>query len=61
MKVLLVTNAHHKALELKLSRTGIDRWFDAVVVSHDLEHPKESRSSGTGCTPCIRFNPPAPC
>jgi putative hydrolase of the HAD superfamily len=41
-RVVLVTNAHRKALEVKLSRTGIDRWFDELVVSHDFRVPKEA-------------------
>ena len=40
-RVLLVTNAHQKALELKLAHTRIGEWFDAIVVSHDLQVPKE--------------------
>ena len=40
-KVLLVTNAHRKGLAIKLARTGIERWFDDIVVSHDLHVPKE--------------------
>jgi putative hydrolase of the HAD superfamily len=39
--VLLVTNAHRKALEIKLARTGIGRWFNQIVVSHDFQVPKE--------------------
>jgi putative hydrolase of the HAD superfamily len=41
-EVLLVTNAHRKSLDIKLARTGIQRWFDAIVVSHDLRVPKEN-------------------
>jgi putative hydrolase of the HAD superfamily len=40
-KVILVTNAHRKALELKLARTPIGRWFDEIVISHDFQVPKE--------------------
>jgi putative hydrolase of the HAD superfamily len=40
-QVLLVTNAHRKSLDIKLARTGIQRWFDGIVVSHDLRVPKE--------------------
>ncbi|MCX2979485.1 GMP/IMP nucleotidase [Halieaceae bacterium IMCC14734] len=40
-KVLLVTNAHRKGLDIKLACTGIGRWFDGIVVSHDLRVPKE--------------------
>ena len=39
--LVLVTNAHRKALDIKLSRTGIGRWFDEIVVSHDFRVPKE--------------------
>ncbi len=41
-EVWLVTNAHRKSLDIKTRRTGIDRWFDRVISSHDLAAPKES-------------------
>jgi putative hydrolase of the HAD superfamily len=40
-RVLLVTNAHHKSLSLKLEQTGLERWFDAIVCSHDFNLAKE--------------------
>jgi putative hydrolase of the HAD superfamily len=40
-RVILVTNAHRKALDIKLARTGIGRWFHEIVVSHDFQVPKE--------------------
>ena len=40
-RVLLVTNAHRKALDIKLARTRLGDWFDEIVVSHDLQAPKE--------------------
>lgn len=40
-RVVLVTNAHHKSLSLKLRVTGIEPHFDAVVCAHDLGLPKE--------------------
>jgi putative hydrolase of the HAD superfamily len=40
-RLVLVTNAHRKALDIKLSSTGIGRWFDEIVVSHDYRVPKE--------------------
>ncbi|MFT5577302.1 MAG: HAD superfamily hydrolase (TIGR01509 family) [Paraglaciecola psychrophila] len=40
-KLLLVTNAHRDSLDIKIEHTGIDRFFDAVVVSHDYHAPKE--------------------
>ena len=42
-RLILVTNAHQHALDIKLAQTGIDSWFDAIVVSHDLHAPKEDR------------------
>ena len=41
-RALLVTNAHPDGLDHKLERTGIDRWLDEIVSSHDLGHAKES-------------------
>ncbi len=43
-RVLLVTNAHRKTLEIKMGRVDISQWFDALVVSHELNSPKEQRS-----------------
>jgi 5'-nucleotidase len=40
-RVLLVTNAHHKSLALKMERTRLAGHFDAVVCSHDFGCPKE--------------------
>jgi HAD superfamily hydrolase (TIGR01509 family) len=42
-EVLLVTNAHRASLNLKLERTGIDRWFDHIISSHDFRAPKEDQ------------------
>jgi HAD superfamily hydrolase (TIGR01509 family) len=40
-RVLLVTNAHHKSLTLKMARTGLSEHFDAMLTSHELGLPKE--------------------
>ena len=42
-RVLLVTNADRKALDIKLAKTRLGRWFDEIVVSHDLRAAKEER------------------
>ncbi len=39
--VRMVTNAHRKVLELKILKTGIDKYFDQLLCSHELDHPKE--------------------
>lgn len=40
-RVWLVTNAHRKSLSLKMECTGLERWFDRIICSHDLRLPKE--------------------
>ena len=40
-RVLLVTNAHHKSVTLKMARTGLRPYFDAIVTAHELGLPKE--------------------
>lgn len=40
-RVALVTNAHHKALTLKMQRTGLDVHFDAIHSSHSFGQAKE--------------------
>lgn len=39
--ILLVTNAHQKSLDLKMERTGLATYFDAMITSHALGLPKE--------------------
>jgi 5'-nucleotidase len=38
---VLVTNAHRASLSIKLERTGLARFLDAIHSSHDLGLPKE--------------------
>lgn len=40
-RVVLVTNAHHKSLGLKLDRTGLGVHFDAIHSSHSFGSAKE--------------------
>ncbi len=41
-RVVLVTNAHHKTLSLKMQRTGLSVHFDAIHSSHSFGQAKES-------------------
>lgn len=41
-RLVLVTNAHGKAMALKFRRTRLGHYFDAVVCAHDLGIPKEN-------------------
>jgi putative hydrolase of the HAD superfamily len=40
-RIVLVTNAHHKSVTLKMARTGLRPHFDAVITSHELGLAKE--------------------
>jgi 5'-nucleotidase len=40
-QVALVTNAHHKTLNLKMNHTGLLGYFDEVISSFDMGAPKE--------------------
>lgn len=42
-RLWLATNAHRASLEIKLDETGMGRWFDVMVSSHDYGHPKEEQ------------------
>ena len=42
--VVMVTNAHRKTLDIKMNQVDITHWFDRVVVSHDLQAPKEQQA-----------------
>lgn len=41
-RVVLVTNAHHKSLNLKMQRTGLEMHFDAIHSSHSFGLAKEA-------------------
>lgn len=43
-ELVLVTNAHRKTLEIKMEKVDITPWFDRIVVSHDLQAPKEAQA-----------------
>jgi putative hydrolase of the HAD superfamily len=40
-RVYLVTNAHARALEIKLDRVPLAPWLDGIATSHDYGYPKE--------------------
>ena len=57
MDVVLVTNAHRKTLEIKMDNVDITGWFDRVVISHDLEAPKEEQGFWHRLQEIHPFNP----
>lgn len=42
--VVMVTNAHRKTLDIKMDNVDITPWFDRIVVSHELNAPKEEQA-----------------
>ena len=40
-RVVLVTNAHHKSLALKMNKTGLNHYLDALISTHTVGIPKE--------------------
>ena len=57
LDVLLVTNAHPETLRIKMGEVDITEWFDRVVVSHDLDAPKEDQAFWTRLQALHPFNP----
>ena len=43
-RVVMVTNAHRKSLDLKMRKTGLEPYFDALHTSHEVGKPKEAPS-----------------
>lgn len=56
-KVALVTNAHYKTLDLKLTQVGLLDYFDVVVSSFDLGAPKEERRFWEMLAERLQFDP----
>ena len=40
-RIALLTNAHHKVVELKMQTTGLDAHFEKLICSHSFAYPKE--------------------
>lgn len=47
-QVWLATNAHRDSWTLKLEQTGLHRYFDRIVCSHDFGAPKEAQTFWEG-------------
>jgi FMN phosphatase YigB (HAD superfamily) len=60
LDVLLVTNAHPETLSIKMGEVDITGWFDRVVVSHDLDAPKEQQAFWERLQDLHPFDPPTP-
>ncbi len=56
-RTVLVTNAHHKSLALKMRKTRLDGYFDAVICAHDIGVPKEHPEFWGKLQSVERFDP----
>ena len=56
-RVVLVTNAHHKSLALKMSKTRLDHYFDAMICAHEFGKPKEHPDFWDALQSREAFNP----
>ncbi len=55
-RVVLLTNAHTRTVDLKMQITGIDHAFDVLICSHELGFPKEDRRFWDALTGKEPFN-----
>ncbi len=56
-RIVLVTNAHQKSLNLKMQHTQLDHHFDRIVCAHDLGLPKEHANFWQELQTIESFNP----
>lgn len=56
-RTVLVTNAHHKSLALKMRKTRLDGELDAVICAHDFGVPKEHPEFWGRLQAVERFDP----
>lgn len=54
---VLVTNSHPRGLAFKLARTGLDRYLDVIISSHETGLPKEHPGFWTELRRRIAFAP----
>lgn len=56
-EVWLVTNAHQAGLDIKLEKTGLGRWMQRIISSHELALPKEDEAFWQRLTERWHFEP----
>ncbi len=54
-KIVLVTNAHEKILDVKLEKTGLKKYFDQIISAHALGSPKEHSEFWELLSNTVRF------
>ena len=56
-KIVMVTNAHEKLLDMKMKKTRIDRFFHEMYTAHSLGAPKEDHEFWVRLSNRLDFNP----
>jgi len=56
-RVVLLTNAHHKSLTLKMNKTGLNQHFHALISAHSVGIPKENPDFWQRLQALEAFNP----
>ena len=56
-RVVLLTNAHHKSLTLKMQKTGLNPHFHAMISAHSVGIPKENPDFWQRLQDVEPFNP----
>ena len=56
LKVYLITNAHHDALDLKLEKASISHYFDELISSHQFGYIKEQQEFWHTLTEHLNFD-----
>jgi len=56
-RVVLLTNAHHKSLTLKMNKTGLQHNFHALISAHSVGIPKENPDFWQRLQTTETFNP----
>lgn len=56
-RVVLLTNAHQKSINLKMRRTGLEHYFDTILSAHSFGSPKESQTFWTALEKVEQFSP----
>ncbi|WP_440905828.1 GMP/IMP nucleotidase [Catenovulum sp. SX2] len=55
-RVILLTNSHPAGMQLKFDKTGIDRYFDEIVSSHDYGFCKEQQEFWQAAERHLKFD-----
>ena len=55
-KIFLLTNAHYKTVKIKFKKTQIGEYFDDILCSFNVGHPKEYIEFWQGAQKKLKFN-----